>query len=113
MILRSKKVELIYQEIWGILLAYNVVRREASQAAMAYDRRPNEMSFKAAYQFIAAQLIVMAGADSLSKTGRCLSELRSGIVCLCIDHRPRRSRPRTVKMSKTRYPVNKRAAPLK
>lgn len=113
MTLRSKKVDLIYQEIWGILLAYNVVRREASQAAIAYGRRPNEISFKAAYQFIASQLIVMAGADSLSKTGGRLSELRSGVASLCIDHRPRPSRPRTVKMSKTRYPVNKHAAPLK
>ncbi len=113
MTLRSKKVDLIYQEIWAILLAYNVIRREASQAAIAYDRRPNEMRFKAAYQFIAAQLIVMAGADSLSKTGRRLSELRSGVASLCIDHRPRPSRSRSVKMSKTRYPVNKHAAPLK
>jgi len=113
MTLRSKKVDLIYQEIWGILLAYNVVRREASQAAIAYGRRPNEISFKAAYQFIASQLIVMAGADSLSKTGGRLSELRSGVASLCIDHRPRPSRPRMVKMSKTRYPVNKHAAPLK
>ena len=113
MTLRSKKVDLIYQEVWGILLAYNVVRREASQAAIAYGRRPNEISFKAAYQFIASQLIVMAGADSLSKTGRRLSELRLGVTSLCIDHRPRPSRPRTVKMSKTRYPINKHAAPLK
>lgn len=113
MTLRSKKVDLIYQEIWGILLAYNVVRREASQAAIAYGRRPNEMSFKAAYQFVAAQLIVMAGAGSLSKTGMRLSELRSGVANLCIDYRPRPSRPRSVKISKTRYPVNKRAAPLK
>lgn len=113
MTLRSKKVDLVYQEVWGILLAYNVVRREASQAAVVYDRKPNEISFKAAYQFIAAQLIVMAGADSLSKTGRRLSDLRSGIASLCIDYRPRPSRPRWVKMSKTRYPVNKHAAPLK
>lgn len=30
--LRSKKVDLIYQEVWGLLLAYNIIRREASQA---------------------------------------------------------------------------------
>ncbi|MDO3388829.1 IS4 family transposase, partial [Gilvimarinus sp. SDUM040013] len=38
--LRSKKVELIYQEVWGLLLTYNVIRREASQAAIAFDREP-------------------------------------------------------------------------
>ncbi|BBH44795.1 hypothetical protein KU43P_12720 [Pseudomonas sp. KU43P] len=32
--LRSKKVELIYQEVWGLLLAYNIIHREASQACL-------------------------------------------------------------------------------
>jgi len=111
--LRSKKVALIYQEIWGMLLAYNVVRREASQAAVSYGRAPNQIRFKSAYQFIAAQLIVMAAAQPASRTGARLSELREGIASLFLDNRPRQSRPRTVKMSKTRYPVNRRAAPLK
>lgn len=111
--LRSKKVELIYQEVWSLLLAYNVVRREAGQAAIAYQRRPGEMSFKAAYCYIASQLIVMAQAQPISKTGTRLAHLRSGIGELCINYRPRPSRPRTVKMSKTRYPVNRHAAPLK
>lgn len=111
--LRSKKVELVYQELWGVLLAYNVVRREASQAAVSLGRLPNEIRFKSAYQYIAAQLIVMAAAQPLSRTGARLSELRAGVASLFLDNRPRPSRPRTVKMSKTRYPVNRRAAPLK
>lgn len=113
MTLRSKKVELIYQEIWGMLLAYNIVRRETSQAANCHGLRPNEMSFKTAYHFISAQLIIMAGADSLSKTGMRLSEIRSGVASLGINYRSRPSRSRSVKMSKTRYLVNKRASPLK
>lgn len=111
--LRSKKVELIYQEVWSLLLAYNVVRREAGQAAVAYQKNPNEMSFKAAFCYIASQLIVMAQAQPVSKTGTRLAHLRSGIGELCINYRPRPSRPRAVKMSKTRYPVNRHAAPLK
>ncbi|MDT4821097.1 IS4 family transposase ISAzvi6 [compost metagenome] len=35
MTLRSKVEELVYQEVWGLLLAYNIIRREASQAAVA------------------------------------------------------------------------------
>jgi len=111
--LRSKKIDLIYQEVWGMLLAYNIVRKEASQAALAYERSPSEISFKAAYTFIASQLIVMAGAKSTSKTGMRLSELRAGVGSLFLYYRPRPSSPRTVKMSKTRYPVDKQAAPLK
>lgn len=111
--LRSKKVSLIHQEVWGMLLAYNVVRREASQAAVSYGREPNQIRFKLACQFIAAQLIVMAGAQPVSRTGARLSEMRAGIGNLFLDNRPRPSRPRSVKISKTRYPVNRKAAPLK
>ncbi|WCE92527.1 IS4-like element ISPsy33 family transposase [Pseudomonas syringae pv. actinidiae] len=111
--LRSKTVDLVYQELWGLLLAYNVVRREASQAAVAHKRAPSEISFKFACQHIASHLVVMAGAVSPSHTPRRLEELRGSIGVLFITKRPRPARPRAVKMSKTRYPVNRKAAPLK
>lgn len=111
--LRSKTIDLIYQEVWGLLLAYNVIRREASQAAVAFGRSPSAIRFKPACQYIAVQLIVMAAANPISATGRRLSELRAGVGGLFLDHRPRPSRPRTVKISKTRYPINRNAAPLK
>lgn len=74
--LRSKTADLVYQELWGLWLGYNVVRREASQAAVAHQRAPNEISFKFACQFIASQLVVMAGALSPAHTPRQLEELR-------------------------------------
>jgi hypothetical protein len=42
-----------------------------------------------------------------------LVELRGNVAALFIQKRPRPSRPRAVKISKTRYPVNHKAAPLK
>ncbi|UWZ69561.1 IS4 family transposase [Xanthomonas oryzae pv. oryzae] len=111
--LRSKKIALVYQDVWGLLLAYNIIRREASQAAIAFGRTPSDVRFKPACQYIAVQLIVMATAHPISGTGRRLSPLRSGVGRLFLDHRPRPSRPRSVKISKTRSPVNRKAAPLK
>lgn len=111
--LRSKKVDLVYQELWGLLLCYNVIRREASMAAVSFDRAPSEIRFKPVCDYIAVQLIVMAAANPLSGTGRRLSELRSGIGNLFLERRPRPTTPRTVKISKTRYPVDRNAAPLK
>lgn len=111
--LRSKTVALVHQELWGLLLAYNVVRREASQAAVAHKRSPSEVSFKFACQHIASHLVVMAGAVSPSHTPRRLEELRGSIGVLFITKRPRPARARAVKMSKTRYPVDRNAAPLK
>ena len=113
MTLRSKKIDLVYQEVWGLLLAYNVIRREASQAAVAFGRVPSDIRFKLACQYIAVQLIVMAAANPISATGRRLAELRAGVGGMFLDHRPRPSRPRTVKISKTRFPVDRKAAPLK
>ncbi|AZF24595.1 IS4 family transposase [Pseudomonas sp. R2-60-08W] len=111
--LRSKKIDLVYQEVWGLLLAYNVIRREAGQAAVAFGRAPSDIRFKPVCQYIAVQLIVMAAANPVSATGRRLAELRKGIGSLFLDHRPRPARPRTVKISKTRFPVDRNAAPLK
>ncbi|EPL2888181.1 TPA: IS4 family transposase, partial [Serratia marcescens] len=42
-----------------------------------------------------------------------LMHLRGSVEAMFITKRPRPSRPRTVKLSKTRYPVNRNAAPLK
>ncbi|WP_271408194.1 IS4 family transposase [Pseudomonas sp. Q1-7] len=111
--LRSKVKALVYQEVWGLLLAYNIIRREAGQAAVAFGRSPADIRFKPVAHYIAVQLIVMAAANPISATGRRLSELRAGIGGLFLDHRPKPSRPRTVKISKTRYPVDRKAAPLK
>ncbi len=58
-------------------------------------------------------LKVMAASNPISGMGRRLSELRSGIGSLFLERRPRPAKPRTVKISKTRYPVDRYAAPLK
>ena len=112
--LRSKTVALVYQELWGIFLAYNLIRREASHAAASHGQRAKDVRFKMAFEYIAANLVVMAGAKPESKTGNRLKNLRSGICNLFLDRKnPRPGRPRMVKISKTRYPVNRNAAPLK
>lgn len=98
-----------------MLLGYNVIRREASQAAVAQGQDPARVRFKFAYPYIAAQLTVMAATQPLSCTGVCLAELRTGVGNLRLDKRdkrPRLSRPRSVKISKGCYPVNRQAAPL-
>lgn len=111
--LRSKKVELVYQELWGLMLGYNLVRREASLAAMSHNRAPSEISFKYACQFIASQLKVMSKALSPGNTPKRLSALRGDLTVLFKEKRPRPNRPRVVKINKSRYPVNRKAAPLK
>ncbi|WP_394358963.1 hypothetical protein [Marinomonas maritima] len=83
--LRSKKVDLIYQEMWGMLLAYNIVRREASHAAASHGQRASDVRLKVAFTFIASNLIVMAAA----KPGMRLKELRSGVCNLFLERKKR------------------------
>lgn len=113
LVLRSRKVDLLEQEVWGMLLAYNLIRREATKAAEKHKKAPSEISFKFAFQFIATEMIVLGNTASPGTIPKRLEHLRGNLDAVFITKRPRPSRPRAVKMSKTRYPVNRYAAPLK
>ncbi|KND59837.1 Mobile element protein [Candidatus Burkholderia verschuerenii] len=45
LVLRSRSVEGIYQEIWGALIAYNLIRREIASAAREARLAPTDISF--------------------------------------------------------------------
>ena len=111
--LRSKKVELIYQEVWGILLAHNIIRREASQAAVTAGGRPQDISFKFAMGVIAQNLHFMGMQSSYKNLVNQVEMTRSIVTNMFLHRRERPPNPRMVKMSKTRYPVKKNAAHLK
>ncbi|EBY5128057.1 IS4 family transposase, partial [Salmonella enterica subsp. enterica serovar Brazzaville] len=113
LVLRSRKVALPEQEVWGMLLAYNLIRREATKAAEKHKKAPSEISFKFAFQFIATEMTVPGNTVSPGTIPKRLEHLRGNLEAVFITKRPRPSRPRAVKMSKTRYPVNRSAAPLK
>lgn len=49
LVLRSRKVDLLEQEVWGMLLAYNLIRRESTRAAEKHRKAPSEISFKFAF----------------------------------------------------------------
>lgn len=45
-VLRSKKPELIEQEIWGVLIAYDLIRQEMREMAAALQVAPQRLSFQ-------------------------------------------------------------------
>jgi hypothetical protein len=49
-ILRGQSPEMVGKELWGHLLAYNLVRALMAQAAQACGARPREISFTGAVQ---------------------------------------------------------------
>lgn len=53
-VLRGKTPEMVQKEIWAHLLAYNLIRKIMSQAAVIHDKKPRELSFKLTLQLIEA-----------------------------------------------------------
>jgi hypothetical protein len=96
-----------------MLLAYNLIRREATRAAEKHKKAATEISFKFAFQFIATEMIVLGNTASSGTIPKRLEHLRGNLEAVFITKRPRPSRPRAVKMSKTRYPVKRNTALLK
>ncbi len=113
LVLRGRKVELLEQEGWGILLTYNLIRRETTKAAEKHKKAASEISFKFAFQLFVTEMIVLGNTASPGTIPKRLEHLRGALKVVFITKRPRPSRPRAVKVSKTRYPVKRSAAPLK
>lgn len=105
--LRSKTPTLIRQELWSVLLAYNVLRFQMAQ--MAYSLKnvePNELSFSQAASFIIKELTVMPAVSPgrIPEVIRCMQEMASAFV---LPHRRERKYPRMVKRRPQRYPIKK------
>ena len=52
-------MNLLEQEVWGILLTYNLIRREPTRASEKHKKAPLEINFRFALQFIATEMITL------------------------------------------------------
>ena len=58
--LRSKKPDMIRQELWGVLLAYNLLRFQMARMAYSLDGvEPNQISFNQAASYIIKELTTL------------------------------------------------------
>lgn len=104
-LLRSQKVSGIYQEIWGLLTAYNLIRMEMSQIAREAKVTPLRISFVMAMRLIQDELIWC----SLGKPGTIpikLRRMRENVKQFILPEKRKRPKKRTVRISKTQYPVH-------
>lgn len=111
--LRSKKPEGTMQEIWGILLAYNLVRRKMLDVARAFGLAPNRISFRHSLQLIRVFCLVEAWGSPPSKLPLRLEGL-SDMLSALLTLPPRRSERRyerhvKIKMSPYKRNPGKRA----
>lgn len=101
--LRSKTVEGVYQEIWGTLTAYNLIRLEIAKAALAVKCEPSEVSFIRAFHLIQFELHWAAVTRSYGKLPASMKHLRERLVSLLNEERPGRQFDRAVKGRPKKY----------
>jgi hypothetical protein len=69
-------VEGVYQEFWGALIAYNLVRLEMAKAALAAGHAPDELSFIRTFHTIQYEMTWAAVTRSYGKLPALLKRLR-------------------------------------
>ena len=104
--LRSKSPEMVEQEVWGLLIGYNLVRYEMAQAARAAKVPPVRISFVYSLAVVRDEFIFLANAAPGSIPEQ-LARMRKNVSKLVLPPRRKRSYPRVVKAGRTRYPVKK------
>jgi hypothetical protein len=105
--LRSKKPEGVYQELWGQLLAYNLVRREMLLAAQQHELPPRRISFQSSLMWI-RNCWLLAWRTSPGNIPKSLANLRSTLNVLILpERRPARRYARHVTIKMSNYPRNR------
>ncbi len=91
--LRSKKPDMVRQELWGVLLAYSLEGVE-----------PNQISFNQAAAYIIREL-TMLPAVSPGRIPLVINNLTAMAKAFVLPDRRERSYPRIVKKTPQRYQV--------
>lgn len=99
---RSKSPRGVAQELWGLAIAYNLVRYEAERVAAAAGVPPTRISFVAALDFIEMALRTW-GLDSPGRWPERLTKLREDLAHFVLPERRQRSYPRAVKIKMSNY----------
>ncbi|WP_171764989.1 IS4 family transposase [Shigella boydii] len=103
--LRSKKPELVEQELWGVLLAYNLVRYQMIKMAEHLKGYwPNQQSFSESCGMVMRMLMTLQGA-SPGRIPELMRDLASMGQLVKLPTRRERAFPRVVKERPWKYPT--------
>jgi Insertion element 4 transposase N-terminal/Transposase DDE domain len=106
--LRSKSPRLVEQELWGVLIAYNLVRREMEHVAKEARVPPTRISFVAALRLIVDEWIWSANTSPGAIPSR-LRDMRANLKRFILPkRRSERKYPRAVKIKMSNYPRKRR-----
>lgn len=102
--LRSHEVKTTRQEIWGILIAYNLVRLEMARAATVAKCAPTEISFILALHAYQYEMMSAKALQSLGNVPALIKRMRERILTELNVYRPDRKFDRVTKAKAQRYP---------
>lgn len=108
--IRSRKPEGVAQEIWGLLLAYNLVRLEMERAAKVAGVPPTRLSFVACLRVIKISLLRFVFGSPGKLPQRVEAMRRELAEYVLPERRTARLYPRAVKMKMSNYPRKRTAA---
>lgn len=112
--LRSRLPELVRQELWGILLTYNLIRYQMVELCFTLKGNylPYQLSFNGTLAHI-MRLLVGLPYSTPGAIPRQLKSFHSMAESLILEGRRERTFPRTVKPRPKKYDQKKNAAHLK
>jgi Insertion element 4 transposase N-terminal/Transposase DDE domain len=104
--IRSRTPEGVRQELWGVAIAYNLIRLEMERAAAEAGVPPTRISFTGALMHIVGELSWLRGQRiALGTIPSRLARIRLRLKRLVLpERRPKRSYPRAVKVKMSNYP---------
>lgn len=110
-VFRSERKDRVEQELYGLLLAYNLIRMLMTKAT---DNAPDQPS-PIRLSFVAAlERTREAVRDMMRIPARLLAKHFQGVLAAIarqrVPHRPGRNNPRAVKIKMSKYPVKRREA---
>ena len=103
---RSKTPRGVSQELWGLALAYNLVRLEMERIAEQAGVTPARISFKNALMHIEHAFLTLS-LESAGRIPEHLRRLREDLAHFVLPRRRQRSYPRAVKLKLSPYPRNR------
>ncbi len=107
-VMRSKQPELVLQELWGILIAYQLLRRWLQHMALRAKQPANRMAFEAS-SYAIINILRFANLHAPSRIPKQLEHLLQHAHLYVLpprrQHRP--AQPRAVKSTHSKYPKKK------
>lgn len=104
--IRSETPQGVLQEVWGIAVAYNLIRREMEAMAGALGLPPRRISFRGSLMLI-RDLFIWAATASPGSLPKMIENMRLDMRHVILpERRSERRYPRHVKVTFTGYPRN-------